>query len=240
MADVFISYSRRDSAFVQRLSAELEAREKDVWLDVDGVRDAEVFPAALRRAIEGSDAFVFVISPDSVRSEFCEQEVAYAVELKKRIVPVALREVAAEEMPDEIRFRNWIPVGGDEFESGVDRLVRAIKTDLDWEHQHTRMTVKALEWAQAGRDRSFLLRGAELAAAERWLAAGADKEPGAERGRAGVSARGARCGFAQAADACRDQPRDRGRLGRAAGVRSDLPQSGAQGRRDGEVAGAGS
>jgi len=40
VADVFISYSRRDSAFVARLRAELEGRGKDVWLDVDGIRDA--------------------------------------------------------------------------------------------------------------------------------------------------------------------------------------------------------
>ena len=78
MADVFISYSRRDSAFVQRLQLALTGRGKDVWVDVEGIRDAEVFPVALRRAVESSDAFVFVISPDSVRSEFCELEDGHA------------------------------------------------------------------------------------------------------------------------------------------------------------------
>ena len=37
--------------------------------------------------------------------------------------------------------------------------------------------MKALEWDAHGRDRSFLLRGAELAAAEQWLALAAGKEP---------------------------------------------------------------
>ena len=71
------------------------------------------FPLALRGAIEGSDAFVFVISPDSVSSEFCEQEVAHAAEFNKRIVPLVLRSVADGQIPEEIRFRNWIPVGGE-------------------------------------------------------------------------------------------------------------------------------
>src|ERR1700730_2929241 len=175
---MFISYSRRASAFVKRLQKELEGRGKDVWLDVEGIRDAEVFPDALRRAIEGSDAFVFVISPDSVNSAFCEQEVGHAVELNKRVVPLALREVPDRDIPQEIRFRNWIPVGDGDFDTGVDRLVRAVETDLDWERQHTRLTVKALEWDQAVRDRSCLVRGSDLSAAERWLAAGADKDPG--------------------------------------------------------------
>ncbi len=164
---------------MQRLQGELAARGKDVWIDVEGIRDAEVFPVALARAIEGSDAFVFVISPDSVHSEFCEHEVAHADELRKRIVPLALREVPDAEIPDGIRFRNWIPAGQDgDFETAVDRVLAAIETDLDWEHQHTRLTVKALEWDQGARDASFLLRGSELAAAEQWLAAGADKDPG--------------------------------------------------------------
>lgn len=65
---------------VARLQEALEARGKNVWVDVEGIRDAELFPAALQKAIESSDAFVFVISPDSVRSDFCVQEVNHAVE----------------------------------------------------------------------------------------------------------------------------------------------------------------
>ena len=176
---MFISYSRADSAYVQRLQDGLRSRGKDVWVDVEGVRDAELFPLALRRAIETSDAFVFVISPESVRSPFCEQEVAHARELNKRIVPMALHPVPDDELPGEIRFRNWIPAGEDGgFESTLRRLISALEADLEWEHQHTRLTVKALEWDQAGRDRSFLLRGSELAAAERWLADGAGRDPG--------------------------------------------------------------
>ena len=81
MADVFISYSRADAEYVRRLQGELQSRGKDVWMDVEGIRDAELFPAALLRAIESSDAFVFVITPESVRSAFCEQEVAHASDL---------------------------------------------------------------------------------------------------------------------------------------------------------------
>jgi hypothetical protein len=87
MADVFVSYSRRDDAFVGELREALRARGKDVWVDVEGIRDAEVFPAAIRSAIEASEAFAFVISPDSVESPFCEQEIRHAVDSHKLIVP---------------------------------------------------------------------------------------------------------------------------------------------------------
>jgi WD40 repeat protein len=177
MPNVFVSYSRRDAQFVTGLAEGLKSRGKDVWVDVEGIRDAEVFPAALRRAIEGSDTFLFVITPDSVGSPFCDQEVRRASELNKHIIPLALRPVPDDQLPEEIRYRNWIPVDGNP-SAAVDRIIAAIDADLPWEQEHTRVTVRALEWDEHARDRSFLLRGTELADAERWLAAGVDKDPG--------------------------------------------------------------
>ncbi len=178
MSDVFLSYSRRDSEFVRRLAGALTERGKDVWFDVEGIRDAEVFPAALRSAVEHSDGFVFVISPDSVASRFCEQEVEHALALRKRLVPLLHRRVADEQVPEGVRERNWIPFDdGARFDDGVQRLVDALETDLEYTREHTRWLVKALEWKAEGHDRSFLLRGAELGAAERWLAGAHGRQP---------------------------------------------------------------
>ncbi len=171
MADVFVSYSRRDTDFVQRVASSLEERGKSVWIDTRGIADTEVFPQALRTAIEGSDAFLFVITPHSVTSDFCEQEVTYARSLEKRIVPVLRAPVPDPSIPEEIRNRNWIPfTDTDDFAASLDRVVRALDTDLAATREHTRWLVKALEWDEEGRDRSFLLRGSELKAAENWLA----------------------------------------------------------------------
>ncbi len=172
MADVFLSYSRRDSEFVRRLADSVVARGKEVWVDTEGIADGEVFPEAIKRAIEQSDAFLFVITPAAVASAYCEQEVEYARELQKRIVPLLRDPVGDDELPAEIRDRNWIPfTEADEFDASLARLVTALDTDLEAAKAHTRWLVKALEWDGEQRDRSFLLRGSELKAAEAWLAA---------------------------------------------------------------------
>ena len=101
MPDVFVSYSRRDSEFVRRLADSVSERGKEVWLDTEGIADAEVFPEAIKRAIEQSDAFVFVITPASVQSAYCENEVDYAREMQKRIVPVLRDPVPDGELPRE-------------------------------------------------------------------------------------------------------------------------------------------
>jgi WD40 repeat protein len=180
MPDVFISYSRTDFEFVQRFASSLRGLGKSPWIDTSGIADAEVFPQAIRSAIEESDAFLFVITPASVASSFCEQEVTYARSLAKRIVPVLRELVADVEIPEEIRNRNWIPsTDRDDYEASLERVVRALDTDLELRKEHTRILVKALEWDHEGKERSFLLRGAELKAAEGWLAGtgpGADQE----------------------------------------------------------------
>jgi len=58
---------------------------------------------------------------------------------------------------------------GDDFEGGLDRIVRALDTDLDAVREQTRIFVRARAWELAGRRASPLLRGDELRAAEDWL-----------------------------------------------------------------------
>ncbi|MDX6592861.1 MAG: hypothetical protein QOJ13_2057 [Gaiellales bacterium] len=178
MPDVFVSYSRRDAGFVHELVERLQQGGKTVWIDTEGIGDAEVFPEAIRSAIEQSDGFVFVISPDSVASRYCENEVDYAVALNKRLVPVLHVPVPDTELPEPIQVRNWIPFTDPAtFDASAGRLVSALETDLENAKAHTRWLVKSLEWDGSGRDRSLTLRGSELAAAEAWLGAAAQREP---------------------------------------------------------------
>ena len=170
MSDVFISYSRTDTEFVQRIASSLEENGKSAWVDTVGISDAEVFPRAIRSAIEESDAFLFVITPASVASGYCEQEVTYASSLAKRIVPVLRDAVPDGDLPEEIRTRNWIPFSpGDDYDASVGRVVQALDTDLEARKYHTRLLVKAIEWENEGHARGLLLRGAQLKAAEAWL-----------------------------------------------------------------------
>jgi hypothetical protein len=141
-----------------------------VWLDTEGIADGEVLPEAIKRAIESSDAFLFGITPDSVGSAYCENEVDYARQMHKRIVPVLRESVPDSELPAETRDRNWIPFTDDaSFNPSMGRLVTALDTDLEASKADSRWLVKALEWDKERRDNSLLLRGSELEAADEWM-----------------------------------------------------------------------
>src|SRR6185437_13984173 len=58
------------------------------------------------------------------------------------------------------------------FEASLAELIQTLETDLDWVKSHTRLLVRAREWTEGSDDRSRLLRGRDLRAAEAWLAEG--------------------------------------------------------------------
>jgi WD40 repeat protein len=179
MPDVFISYSRRDREFVEKLHAALVARGKDVWIDFEDIPLTAEWLAEVFAGVESSDNFLFVISPDSLESEICTRELGHALEQRKRVVPVLLREADGEPVPDALASRNWTFFRErDDFDSAFAGLVEALDTDLEWVSAHTRLLQRAVEWEKEGREGSYLLRGRDLAEAERWLGAQtAERDP---------------------------------------------------------------
>jgi WD40 repeat protein len=179
MTDVFISYSRRDVDFVRELHAALEERERDAWVDWEGIPPTADWMAEIHAAIQSSSTFVFVISPDSTSSTVCGSEVAHAVKHHKRLLPIVRRDVAPADVLHELAALNWIFWREhDDSGTAIDLLLKALDTDIEWVHAHTRLLVRAIEWESKEKDASFLLRGSELADAEQLvLKSGQDREP---------------------------------------------------------------
>ncbi len=177
MTEVFISYSRQDLRFAKELAGALEARDKQPWMDVRGIEDGEVFPQVLRRAIEASDGFVFIISPAAASSSFCQQELDHALALGKRIVPVLHREVPDEALPAGIRERQWVQAGDEVTGKVAERVARALDAEPDHTREHTRLLLRARHWDARGRRSTDLPRGEELADAEAWLTNAQGRDP---------------------------------------------------------------
>jgi len=87
MADVFISYSRKDKAFVQVLHQALAESKYDAWIDWQDISPTADWWAEIEGGIEAADAFLFVISPDSVTSKVCNQMVTEGLGQDRAIAP---------------------------------------------------------------------------------------------------------------------------------------------------------
>ena len=178
----FISYSRLDIAFVRRLHERLAQQDRDIWVDWEDIPLTADWWQEIQAGINQSDSFLFIISPDSVQSAVCRDEIEYAVANHKRIVPILFRELHTQEdknaLHPSISSHNWIFFReSDDFDTAFENLVRALDTDLEHVREHTRLLVRALEWDAAGRNPSLLLNGIEITRAEAWLTNGMSLHP---------------------------------------------------------------
>ncbi len=175
MSDVFVSYSRKDKVFVQKLHEALKAQGRETWVDWEDIPLTADWWAEIQEGIETANAFVFIISPDSVISEVCGQELDHAINHNKRLIPLVYRE--AKDVPASLGHINWIFFRAtDDFEEAFQKLLTTMDTDLEWVKAHTRLTRRAVEWDRKGRNDSYLLRGDDLAEAE-YLFTQTDKKP---------------------------------------------------------------
>jgi WD40 repeat protein len=174
----FISYSRKDKLFVKKLNDALDNAGIQAWVDWEGIELASDWMQTITNAIQTTDAFVFVISPDSLKSKVCAEELELGIKLHKKLIPVLYREPQkGQAMHEKLAATNWVYMRKDDkFKDAIPGLVQAIQTDLEWVSLHTQLLNQAVEWESKNKNNSFLLQGTKLADAEKWLADASGKE----------------------------------------------------------------
>src|SRR6202035_5418696 len=81
-ARIFISYSRKDMAFADRLDAALKARGFEPLIDREEIYAFEDWWERIQNLIGQAGTVVFVLSPDAVTSGVALKEIAHAALLK--------------------------------------------------------------------------------------------------------------------------------------------------------------
>src|SRR5262249_22091651 len=154
---VFISYSRRDLEFADQLAATLEWQGFQVIIDRKGIHGAENWEQRLGQLIPECDTVVFLLSPDSAASDVCEWEVEEAARRAKRFIPIVCRALEGAHPHDLLRDLNYVhfyaekDVPGSGFGTGLMRLIEALKVDVAWLREHTRLEELAARWQSNGR-----------------------------------------------------------------------------------------
>jgi hypothetical protein len=171
---VFVSYSRKDSAFANRLANALREHGLNIYLDTKDIAAGENWQGRLTNLILASETVLFIVSPDSLNSQICAWELSESSKMGKRIVPVMSRRVADAQLPKVIERLNYLSFHNfgffrraSKFAAAVVKLKEAL--DLQWLRQQARLAQIAIEWAKNGRPDDMCLRGADLAFAHEWL-----------------------------------------------------------------------
>ena len=186
-AHVFLSYSRKDADFTHRLAEALGARgyapnydqsARDPANVESGIAAEDEWWQRLKEMIAAADAMVFIVSPDSAASKVCNEEIAYARDLGKRIIPIQRRPIDFATAPPRLSALNvkieFIDDGEAAFAAALHQLCSALDLNVAWHRESRRLTELALKWEVEGRPADRVMSPADIRAAAQLL----ERRPG--------------------------------------------------------------
>jgi hypothetical protein len=138
----FISYSTKDQAFADRLHADLRQRGVRCWVATEDLKIGDKFRKRINEAIRMHNKLLVVLSEQSVKSDWVEDEVETAFEREKREGTIVLFPIRLDDAvmacdaawAASIRrirhigdFRGW--KNHDEYEKSLNRLIRDLRAE---------------------------------------------------------------------------------------------------------------
>lgn len=171
--EVFISYSRANSDFARKLNEHLQTHGKTTWFDQENIASATDFGKEINTGIETSENFLFLISPYSVHSPYCEAEIAFAQKHNKRMITLHCEDTDEKEIPEVLRKIQWIDFrrSVSDFQTAFSELLRTLDTDREYVQNHNKWLIRATEWHRNNKSSDLLLRGSEFEIANQWFEA---------------------------------------------------------------------
>lgn len=118
----FFSYSRDDSDFVSNLAKDLRSAGEKIWLDQLDIAPGSHWDTSIENALNSSDKVIIVLSKTSVASKNVMDEVMYAIEKNKIVIPLLLEEC---DVPFRLSRLQHVDFTQD-YKGGLNRLISVL------------------------------------------------------------------------------------------------------------------
>ena len=122
---VFVSYSRHDRPFVDRLTTALNAAGVRTWVDTQNISAGLNWQEELERGLFAADVLLYVASRHSDESKWLQAELAAFMRKKGRIVPLIVDDDGASHLPLFLQAIQWVDFRAD-FQSALQTLLQGI------------------------------------------------------------------------------------------------------------------
>ncbi len=93
MTEVFIAASEKDFDIKAKIGKTLMKEGITICTEQTALKKGIEFESEINRGVEGANNFVYLISPDALKSEYCQQELALALKYNKRIIPLLIKPI---------------------------------------------------------------------------------------------------------------------------------------------------
>src|SRR5690348_16154690 len=120
---LFISYSRVDRPFVEKMTVRLRHLYHDVWFD-ESLHGGQLWWDEILMRIADCDIFIYLLSRESVQSTYCQAELVAARRLHKQILPVLIR--ARTPIPEDLQAIQIVDMSKGITTDSLDDLTNAL------------------------------------------------------------------------------------------------------------------
>ena len=131
MAQIFTSYSRRDTQPVDTIVEKMSQAGISVWIDREAIKAGNTWRVQIVQAIDTCHAFVLMLSPNSAASDNVRKEIDLSQDSGRTIFAVMLEPT---KIPAEIRYQlaglQFIDVQMLGFDNAVEQLIETVKAHL--------------------------------------------------------------------------------------------------------------
>jgi hypothetical protein len=122
---IFISYSHSDMEFASKLTKDLEQAGYEVWLDRTDIQTGARWDDEIVKGLNASEIFLVILSNKSTASQNVKDEIGYAMDHNKQIVPILLE---ACEVPFRLRRVQYVDFTALKFEEGMKKVLTILKS----------------------------------------------------------------------------------------------------------------
>lgn len=105
---VFISYSRHDAPFVDRLSSDLQTAGIQVWRDVMEIQAGTNWQKAIENGLERAKSLIYVSSKHSAESPWMTFELLAYWRKSGTVIPVIIDDDGEKRLPNSLRLIQWV------------------------------------------------------------------------------------------------------------------------------------
>ncbi len=123
---VFISYSRRDSAFVERLADTLRAAGVQTWTNVESIPAGANWQKEIEKGLLNASVLIYVASKNSVSSQWMDAELQAFLGTEKRLIPIVIDDAGASHLPLPLRQFQWADFRAD-YDVASQKLLQGIR-----------------------------------------------------------------------------------------------------------------
>jgi hypothetical protein len=121
---VFICYSHHDKTFAKKLAGELEGAGMQVWWDFDNLKGGDDWQKEIEIGIKQCEYFLVALTPEAVASEWVGNEITYASNAQKTIIPLHLKKC---DIPISLIKKQYIDFEKQTQKAAIKELIGILK-----------------------------------------------------------------------------------------------------------------